>query len=80
MLRQWVADDKPIWGTCAGMILLSNTALVQKEGGQVLQLLELIIIVHTPANSDSSGSSSYCSSKTSCCCSIAQLECAHNIH
>jgi glutamine amidotransferase PdxT len=35
MLRQWVADDKPVWGTCAGMILLSNTALVQKEGGQV---------------------------------------------
>eukprot|EP00953_Heterococcus_sp_UTEX-ZZ885_P013354 7635-Heterococcus_DN1.PRE.1 len=36
MLRQWVADDKPVWGTCAGMILLSNTALVQKEGGQAL--------------------------------------------
>jgi pyridoxal 5'-phosphate synthase pdxT subunit len=35
-LREWVKAKKPIWGTCAGMILLSNTAVKQKEGGQAL--------------------------------------------
>lgn len=23
-LREWVASGKPIWGTCAGMILLAD--------------------------------------------------------
>lgn len=35
-LRKWVKSDKPVWGTCAGMILLSNHAILQKEGGQTL--------------------------------------------
>ncbi|KAG5181717.1 class I glutamine amidotransferase-like protein [Tribonema minus] len=35
-LREWVATGRPVWGTCAGMILLSNEALMQKEGGQAL--------------------------------------------
>lgn len=35
-LRKWVADGKPIWGTCAGMILLAKRATGQKQGGQPL--------------------------------------------
>mmetsp|Transcript_19575 Transcript_19575/g.29011 ORF Transcript_19575/g.29011 Transcript_19575/m.29011 type:complete len:256 (-) Transcript_19575:95-862(-) len=35
-LKKWVQEDRPIWGTCAGMILLSDRALMQKEGGQPL--------------------------------------------
>ncbi|KAJ3120654.1 hypothetical protein HK100_012699, partial [Physocladia obscura] len=35
-LRQWVDDNKPIWGTCAGLIMLSNTILGSKQGGQTL--------------------------------------------
>lgn len=35
-LKQWVHDNRPIWGTCAGMILLSNQAIKQCEGGQAL--------------------------------------------
>lgn len=35
-LRQWVRDERPIWGTCAGMILLANDATHQKLGGQPL--------------------------------------------
>eukprot|EP01033_Poteriospumella_lacustris_P019333 gene19333-13981_t len=35
-LKRWVAEGRPIWGTCAGMILLSNHAVKQKEGGQAL--------------------------------------------
>jgi pyridoxal 5'-phosphate synthase pdxT subunit len=35
-LKQWVNDNRPIWGTCAGMILLSNQAIKQCEGGQAL--------------------------------------------
>lgn len=35
-LKEWVACKKPIWGTCAGMILLSDHAIKQKEGGQSL--------------------------------------------
>mmetsp|Transcript_28931 Transcript_28931/g.39745 ORF Transcript_28931/g.39745 Transcript_28931/m.39745 type:complete len:246 (-) Transcript_28931:152-889(-) len=35
-LKDWVASRKPIWGTCAGMILLSDHAIKQKEGGQSL--------------------------------------------
>lgn len=27
LLKQWVVSNKPIWGTCAGMILLSNHAI-----------------------------------------------------
>ena len=36
VLKSWVQSNKPIWGTCAGMILLSNTAVMQCEGGQAL--------------------------------------------
>eukprot|EP01035_Chromulina_nebulosa_P017297 gene17297-22834_t len=35
-LKKWVQSGKPIWGTCAGMILLSDHAIKQKEGGQSL--------------------------------------------
>ena len=35
-LQKWVADGKPIWGTCAGMILLCNSATGTKQGGQPL--------------------------------------------
>jgi len=30
-LRQWVAAGKPIWGTCAGLILLSKSALKEED-------------------------------------------------
>jgi pyridoxal 5'-phosphate synthase pdxT subunit len=35
-LKDWVAEKKPIWGTCAGMILLSDHAIKQAIGGQSL--------------------------------------------
>lgn len=35
-LKAWVGDGKPTWGTCAGMILLSDRATGQKQGGQAL--------------------------------------------
>jgi pyridoxal 5'-phosphate synthase pdxT subunit len=35
-LKAWVQAGKPIWGTCAGMILLSEHAIKQCEGGQAL--------------------------------------------
>ncbi|TYZ68846.1 hypothetical protein PybrP1_001846 [[Pythium] brassicae (nom. inval.)] len=35
-LKQWVADQRPIWGTCAGMILLAQSAKHAEEGGQTL--------------------------------------------
>jgi 5'-phosphate synthase pdxT subunit len=35
-LRRWVAEGKPVWGTCAGMILLAQQATGQKQGGQPL--------------------------------------------
>lgn len=35
-LKDWVAERKPIWGTCAGMILLSDHAIKQAIGGQSL--------------------------------------------
>jgi 5'-phosphate synthase pdxT subunit len=35
-LRKWVSDKRPVWGTCAGMILLSNQAIKQRKGGQAL--------------------------------------------
>ena len=33
-LREWVAAGRPVWGTCAGMILLSDRLVGQKLGGQ----------------------------------------------
>lgn len=30
-LKQWVADQRPIWGTCAGMILLAQSAKHAEE-------------------------------------------------
>ncbi len=35
-LRRWVQAGRPIWGTCAGMILLAERATGQKAGGQPL--------------------------------------------
>ena len=35
-LKDWVSEKKPIWGTCAGMILLSDHAIKQAVGGQSL--------------------------------------------
>jgi 5'-phosphate synthase pdxT subunit len=35
-LRKWVRDDKPVWGTCAGLILLANDARGTEQGGQEL--------------------------------------------
>jgi len=35
-LRQWRDAKKPIWGTCAGLIVLSDKVEGQKKGGQVL--------------------------------------------
>ncbi|RKO90931.1 PdxT/SNO family [Blyttiomyces helicus] len=35
-LRKWVKGGRPVWGTCAGMILLSNAANKTKIGGQSL--------------------------------------------
>ncbi len=35
-LQAWVAGGRPTWGTCAGMILLSQRAVGQKRGGQML--------------------------------------------
>ena len=35
-LRTWVRTGKPVWGTCAGMILLADHAVGQKQGGQPL--------------------------------------------
>ena len=35
-LKEWVAEGKPIWGTCAGLILLSDHAIKQTRGGQSL--------------------------------------------
>ncbi|MEM7134914.1 MAG: pyridoxal 5'-phosphate synthase glutaminase subunit PdxT [Chloroflexota bacterium] len=35
-LKAWVNSGRPTWGTCAGMIMLSNQALGQKQGGQAL--------------------------------------------
>jgi 5'-phosphate synthase pdxT subunit len=35
-LQAWIREGKPVWGTCAGMILLSDSAVMQKVGGQAL--------------------------------------------
>lgn len=35
-LKRWVHGGKPTWGTCAGMILVSDRATNQKQGGQAL--------------------------------------------
>lgn len=35
-LQAWVRADRPVWGTCAGMILLSDRAVGQKQEGQPL--------------------------------------------
>ncbi len=35
-LRAWVRAGKPVWGTCAGLILLADQAVGQKQGGQPL--------------------------------------------
>ena len=35
-LRKWVGEKKPTYGTCAGMILLSDHAIKTADGGQSL--------------------------------------------
>ncbi len=39
-LRNFVASGKPVWGTCAGMILLANTAEAMKEVPEILKRLK----------------------------------------
>jgi pyridoxal 5'-phosphate synthase pdxT subunit len=34
LLKEWVAAKKPIWGTCAGMILLSDHTIKQGAGNE----------------------------------------------
>lgn len=36
VLRKWIKEDEKriVWGTCAGLILMSNEIEGQKEGGQ----------------------------------------------
>ena len=43
-LRQWVSQGRPVWGTCAGLILLADRATSQKRDGQTLLGLSLIHI------------------------------------
>ncbi len=35
-LRRWVSQGRPVWGTCAGLILLADRATGQKRDGQTL--------------------------------------------
>lgn len=45
VLKEWVASkEKPkvVWGTCAGLILLSNDIEAQKEGGQSKVFADLL--------------------------------------
>lgn len=35
-LKDWLAKKKAMWGTCAGLILLSNNVLDWKNNGQSL--------------------------------------------
>ncbi|WFC98683.1 pyridoxal 5'-phosphate synthase (glutamine hydrolyzing) [Malassezia yamatoensis] len=35
-LRKWISDQRPVWGTCAGMIMLATIASGGKRGGQEL--------------------------------------------
>lgn len=35
-LKAWVNDNRPIWGTCAGLIMLADRVVGQKEGGQAV--------------------------------------------
>lgn len=35
-LRRWVSAGRPVWGTCAGLILLADRATGQKRHGQTL--------------------------------------------
>ncbi|KAI8897782.1 glutamine amidotransferase subunit pdxT [Globomyces pollinis-pini] len=35
-LQSFIKSGKPVWGTCAGMIMLSNNAHNIKQGGQAL--------------------------------------------
>ena len=35
-LREWLKGDVLAWGTCAGLILLSDELLGQKKGGQII--------------------------------------------
>jgi pyridoxal 5'-phosphate synthase pdxT subunit len=33
-LKKFIASDAPVWGTCAGLILLANKVVNQKQDGQ----------------------------------------------
>lgn len=35
-LREWIHSGHPTWGTCAGLIMLANTVVGQKDGSQSL--------------------------------------------
>lgn len=32
-IKEWVEGGKPVWGTCAGCIMLANDVVGQKLGG-----------------------------------------------
>lgn len=36
-LKKWVNGGNPVWGTCAGAIMLSKDVLGQKQGGYECQ-------------------------------------------
>lgn len=35
-IREWLKGNVLVWGTCAGLILLSDELLGQKKGGQII--------------------------------------------
>ena len=35
-LQRYIKSDKPVWGTCAGMILLADKVEKQKQNGQII--------------------------------------------
>jgi glutamine amidotransferase PdxT len=45
-LKDWVAAKKPIWGTCAGMILLSDHAIKQVSHIFVYIYMHIYIYVY----------------------------------
>lgn len=34
-IKEWIAKGNVVWGTCAGLILLSDQVCGQKQGGQI---------------------------------------------
>jgi glutamine amidotransferase PdxT len=40
-IKKWVNGGHPVWGTCAGCIMLAKDVQGQKQGGYVLQFFHL---------------------------------------